>query len=260
VRRGVAFEIDLAEGIDLAMYLGVYERDTHRALRRLVRAGDTVLDIGANVGAHTLPLARMVGSSGHVVAFEPTSFAFDRLLHNLSLNPQLSARVRPVRAYLDDHPGDHRPVAFYARWRLDTASAQHPVHKGSLERADDADAWTLDAYSTAAELGRVAVVKLDVDGFECKVLRGATTLLTRDNPFIVAEICPYALEEHGDSVEDMVALLSGCGYRLFDERSLMPISRDVKALRARIKPQSSINVVALAEPTIALRYPNGVRW
>src|SRR5260370_39071752 len=58
-RAGANWYLDLCEGIDLSIYLfGAFERSTLRALRRLVRAGDTVLGIGANVGAYTLPLAR----------------------------------------------------------------------------------------------------------------------------------------------------------------------------------------------------------
>jgi FkbM family methyltransferase len=260
-RRGVVYEIDPADAIDLATYLGVYERDTYLALARLVRSGDVVLDIGANSGVHTLPLARMVGDAGRVVAFEPTNFAFARLRHNLQLNPAIAGRVTPVLAYLSD--GQHgRPSGFYARWRLDEVGDQHPLHKGSLEEANNAEAWTLDGYVAVAGIDRVAVIKLDVDGFECDVLRGATELLRRDRPAIVTELCPYALEEHGASVQQLIGVLSDHGYSIHDERTL---ARKFKpaSVAASIRHNSSINVVALSAPavigSVASRSPNAVR-
>ena len=79
-RRGLLWNLDLSEGIDFSIYLlGAFERSTVVTLERLVKPGDVVLDIGANIGAHTLGVARSVGAAGRVYAFEPTDFAFDKL-------------------------------------------------------------------------------------------------------------------------------------------------------------------------------------
>src|ERR1700744_4645117 len=92
VSDGVRFDLDLAEGIDFAIYLGgVFERGTAQALSRLVEPSSLVVDIGANIGAHTLRLARLVGPQGRVLAFEPTDFAFQKLQRNLALNPELAS-------------------------------------------------------------------------------------------------------------------------------------------------------------------------
>jgi tRNA G37 N-methylase Trm5 len=93
-RDGITYDLDLAQGIDFAIFLGnIYERQTKSALRKLVSPGSLVLDIGANIGAHTLHLAQLVGPGGRVMAFEPTDFAFRKLGRNLELNPSLAARV-----------------------------------------------------------------------------------------------------------------------------------------------------------------------
>src|SRR5436305_1431681 len=69
-RDGARYELDLSEGIDFAIYLGnMFERGTRNALRRLVEPSALVLDIGANIGAHTVLLAQLVGSKGRVLAF-----------------------------------------------------------------------------------------------------------------------------------------------------------------------------------------------
>src|SRR5215813_6400206 len=64
VRDGISYDVDLSQGIDFAIYLGAYERSTRAALRKLVSPGSLVLDIGANIGAHTLFLAKLVGQEG----------------------------------------------------------------------------------------------------------------------------------------------------------------------------------------------------
>jgi hypothetical protein len=140
-RRGVTYELDLAEGIDLATYLfGGFEPDTYAALRRLVRPGQTVVDIGANTGVHTLPMAALAGERGRVIAFEPTGPAFDRLRRNIALNPALSPRISAVRAYLGDGSTPTPIPSFYASWRVDQRDAQHPKHFGSLADAAGATA------------------------------------------------------------------------------------------------------------------------
>src|SRR6478672_6409918 len=79
-RGGIFYDLDLSQGIDFAIYLGnIYERQTRSALRELVSPTSLVLDIGANIGAHTLHLAQLVGPEGRVLAFEPTDFAFRKL-------------------------------------------------------------------------------------------------------------------------------------------------------------------------------------
>src|SRR5208283_4389599 len=71
-RGGLRWQLDLSEGIDFAIYLlGAFERSTVITLQKLVKPGDMVFDIGANIGAHTLGLARSVGPAGRVYAFEP---------------------------------------------------------------------------------------------------------------------------------------------------------------------------------------------
>src|SRR5580692_6023609 len=85
-RRGLRWALDLGEGIDFSIYLlGAFEPGTQATLKKLVKSGDVVFDIGANVGAHTLGIAQSVGGSGKVYAFEPADFAFAKLKRNLAL-------------------------------------------------------------------------------------------------------------------------------------------------------------------------------
>ena len=253
-RHGVRFELDLNEGIDFCIYLlGTFEPDTYRTLRRLVRPGATVLDIGANIGAHTLHLAQAVGGTGRVIAFKPTDYAYRKLCRNLELNPSLARRVVAVRAYLTDRQGMQQAPSFYASWRLDRRPGQHPKHLGSLASAVEARECTLDGYLAAHGVRAVEVIKLDVDGFECKMLRGGRSTLEDHRPAIVTELCPYALEEHGDSATLLLSLLRTQGYRFYDGTSLAPFAGDDDDILRGIPRDGSINVVALAGRTATRR-------
>src|SRR4051812_33154439 len=76
VRHGIRWQLDLSEGVDFSIYLlGAFEPRMIRVLRRIVLPGQTVVDIGANVGSHTLHFAEAVGTSGQVIAIEPTDWA-----------------------------------------------------------------------------------------------------------------------------------------------------------------------------------------
>src|SRR5262245_47345305 len=94
-RRGhLIWSLNLQDGIQLSIYLcGAFARATARTLSRLRPRGGVAIDVGANIGAHTLPLARHAGESGRVIAIEPTAWAVEGLRRNLALNAELSQRV-----------------------------------------------------------------------------------------------------------------------------------------------------------------------
>ena len=78
-RKGIEWLLDLNEGIDLAIYLHVYQSVPKRVRDRWIKPGSLVVDIGANIGAFSLPIANDVGEGGCVVAVEPTDYAYAKL-------------------------------------------------------------------------------------------------------------------------------------------------------------------------------------
>jgi hypothetical protein len=101
-RRGIRWDLDLAEGIDLSIYLlGAFEPRLVGAYRKLIRPGACILDIGANIGAHTLQFAQLVGDRGKVVAYEPTCVRIRQAADKPPPQPD-------ARAARDDDAGDAR--------------------------------------------------------------------------------------------------------------------------------------------------------
>lgn len=137
-RDGIRWHLDLTEGIDLAIYLvGRFEPRTVHVFRCLIREGDVVINIGANISANTMELARCVGPRGRVIAFEPTLFALERLKQNLESNPELSRSVTPEQAALGDDSANSKTSAFYSSWPLlgHTHNGVHERHRGRLKSA-----------------------------------------------------------------------------------------------------------------------------
>ncbi|MBR0896457.1 FkbM family methyltransferase [Bradyrhizobium tropiciagri] len=248
VRNGINYDLDLAQGIDFAIYLGnIYERQTRAKLRTLVKPGSLVLDIGANVGAHTLHLAHLVGPQGRVLAFEPTDFAFRKLNRNLELNPELQKRVIPFHCFLTGKDAEPVPSAIYSSWPLTNESGLHAKHLGREMRTEAAQARRLDDVLAQFPDLRVQLVKLDVDGYECDVLRGAPKLMKDVKPIFVMELAPYVLEERGTSLEELFSYFIPNGYRFFDEKHSKALPSSAAELGRMVSDGACINAIARAQ-------------
>jgi FkbM family methyltransferase len=242
-RDGIAWCLDLKEGIDFGLFLGLYERSTTMAIRRLVRSGDIVLDVGANIGTHTLELARQVGSAGEVFAFEPTLFAHAKLLQNIALNPSLAGIVQVEQLMLAASDHSTSEPLIYSSWPLVRQDSLHPKHLGSQKTTAGARTMSLDTYLQQAEVPRVDFIKLDVDGRECEVLEGAQKCLEKFRPIILMELAPYCLRDRGGSVQRLVDSLCCWDYQFARlNREELPI--DTKKLDRAITEGAGINVIA----------------
>lgn len=246
-RDGLRFDLDLSQAIDLTIFvMGRFEPPTVAAFRRHVKPGATVLDIGANIGAHTLQLARLVGPNGRVLAFEPTAFAFAKLCRNLQLNPELAGRVTPLQCFLSGAGDNRLPRAVYSNWSLQPSPEAHDKHLGLPMPTAGARSVTLDRVLAEHGVEKVDLVKLDVDGFECDVLAGSSGMIGRSRPTFVMEIMPYGLVEQGANLDQLLNFLIPLGYRLHDERTEALLPSDAATLERRIGAGASWNVIARA--------------
>lgn len=242
-RGGLTWALDLKEGIDFSIYLfGAFEPDAVRCYRQRLRGGEVALDIGANIGAHTLPLARAVGPAGRVHAFEPTAYAFAKLKANLALNPALHPSVHARQMLLDDTPGGEIPATLCSGWPLEAGVNLHPEHRGEPHDTSGATSATLDEELAGIE--RIDFIKLDVDGRELPVLRGGRQLLERFHPPILIELCAHVCLEHGYPLSELLELLTGHGYG-FQRLDGAGLPSQPAALESCIPRRGSINVLAV---------------
>jgi FkbM family methyltransferase len=203
--QGTSFELDLGEMIDVALYLEQYELDVAAALSRYCAPGMTALDIGANIGAHTLTMARLVAPGGSVHAFEPTDFAFAKLRRNVGLNDV--PHVHLTQAAISDHSAAGQSIAYRSSWR---------TNGGRKDAVTTVDFIRLDDWAAEAGIDRVGLIKIDIDGNEFAALAGGQALIARSEPVIVIE----AVGPHFAHAErNPFSLLAGLGYRFWDAKS-----------------------------------------
>ena len=245
-RGGILWDIDLHEGIDFSIFLlGGFEPRTLKLYKKLLggRDGEIVIDIGANIGAHTLPLAQLVVPlGGKVYAFEPTDYAYGKLLRNLALNPLISGDgVVAVQAMLVAEDGVSVDHEIYSSWPLVNGRTLHADHQGELKTTKGAQAVSFDSFVRMQGIQRIDFIKLDVDGHEPDVLRGAELSLRRFHPTILMEWSPNLFTD--DAMNSALSRLLEIGYELFDGTSGKFISGGSKELDRRTPHKGSLNIL-----------------
>lgn len=207
VRDGITYDLDCREVIDHSIYMGGWEPETLDFIRRFVKPGHTVLEIGANIGAHTLLLAKAVGAGGRVYAVEPTRYAREKLLRNRELNPGLVDRIAVLDYLITDHIDEEQRRSIKSSWRY-----AHQFEELKDEFVESPAITIDELWENHGEGRSVDVLKVDVDGYDYKALAGASGVIGRFKPVIFVELCEWAQRECGHSVRDIFELLEGHGY------------------------------------------------
>lgn len=190
-------------------FLNDYEPDLFLFLKRAVRSGDTVVEVGANVGVFTVLVARWVGPQGHVFAFEPSPIARAALEDHLRLNG-MADRVTVISAAVSDAPGSSIFYELGASGE-NTLSATHS--RIADARALQVHVTTLDDFCQSHSI-TPSLIKMDIEGFELHALRGARRILTSYRPLLAVEVHPMNWPELGISRKEVEEFLAGIGYRV----------------------------------------------
>jgi FkbM family methyltransferase len=162
----------------LALYCGLYDAEEMRFLLAWLRPGDTFVDVGANVAPYSL-LSTLVPDV-RAVAFEPGSLALGRARANIELNG-VGDRVELVPLAVAE-TGER------ARLSADRWATNALVDDGYEGTIEEVQTVSLDGFEAGGRLGRVGLLKVDVEGHELPVLRGAAGLLERARPALVVEL------------------------------------------------------------------------
>ena len=182
-RDGITYHLNCRELIDNKIYLGAWEAETVSVIGALVRNGDTVVELGANVGAHTSTLAQLVGATGSVHAVEPTEFARTKLLRSIALNSGIASRIS-VHAYLiTDSPAEEQNRLIKSSW-----GAKSYI-RGRDDELVNSPAITLDELVATHVKSNVNFLKIDIDGLDYKALVDSVKTMERDRTYILVELC-----------------------------------------------------------------------
>lgn len=244
---GLAMYIDAQDSLGLGAH-GVFEATETALLQQLLQSGDTLLDIGANIGYYTLLAARAVGEQGHVYAFEPEPQNFHYLSHNVALNGFQQRVSLQALAASDSN-------AQQALYLCAENQGMHRAYPSVLcQQAIDIQSVRLDDYFT--EIPNIDFIKMDIEGYEYRALLGMTrciqqqaqlTLLTEFSPASMTEVALQVPNAKGDN--DALAfldLLSHLGFKVYSIEDI-----DTPLNMAELKAQVHIiknQVEALLQP------------
>lgn len=209
--HGFVMELDLGHWSQRATYfLGrYYDLATQLLCQAVLRPGDRMYDIGANIGMISLLGARIVGPNGRVDAFEPNPACAQKIRATLAENQISNVFVHQVG--LADRPGTLTlSIPAINAGEASFAPSQYPASETSrlhvsVQRGDD----LLDAGEPPA------LIKIDVEGFECRVLDGLRETLETAHPVIVTEVVPDHLQRAGSSADELFGRMIESGYTAY---------------------------------------------
>jgi FkbM family methyltransferase len=171
-------KIEIEPKIEKYYWTGSYEPAVQDAISRLLSPGGSMWDVGASIGFHTIVASRAVGPDGQVAAFEPLAANLARLRRSIELNAMSNVLVRPVAV------SDTCGTAIF--FRAPSAAMGSLVAPAASLGEHTVPTTTLD--QELKSLREPSLVKIDVEGGELSVLRGATELLSRVRPVLIVEL------------------------------------------------------------------------
>lgn len=178
-------------------------------VKKLIKNGDIVLDIGAHIGYYTLIFASLTGPKGKVFAFEPAPDNFEILNRNVLVNNYKNV-VLINKAASDISKGTFLYIS-------KTSQADHKTYDDNKNRNSiNVNSLNLDNYFKNIQK-RIDFVKIDAQGFEYKILEGMKTIIKTNKKLkILTEFCPEGITKTGKDPKQFLKILSDSGYKLFD--------------------------------------------
>ncbi len=207
---GVRLALDTNDYASCMMFYGRFSPELITLMRSVIQRGDSVIDVGAQLGYVTAHLAERVGPAGCVQSFEPDPNALAQLRATVSANGYSWVKIFPVA--VSDAEGE---IDFNVSPVLGWSTAVKGTHHTGLSTIR-VKATTIDKLARDGQIRRpVSLIKIDVEGFECQVVDGMKETVERDRPVVLAEVNPLMLRPVGHSTADLLKRLARYDYRLF---------------------------------------------
>ncbi|MEM7465996.1 MAG: FkbM family methyltransferase [Pseudomonadota bacterium] len=184
---------------------GEYSEAEVTLFREIVSSGHTVVEAGANIGAHTIALGQLVGPTGKVFAFEPQPIIFDLLQSNIIAND-----LQQVGAVQQGIADAHSTL------RVPLLDISIPNNFGGVSLTDDSHTETVTVTTIdALSLSACDFIKADVEGMETQVLKGAIETIKKFNPLL------YLENDRAENARELVGLVKQLGYQVFEHKPLL---------------------------------------
>ncbi len=180
----ITLTVDTKSWIEWLLFInGSYEPHLQKVFQKYLKQGDIVLDVGANIGVHTLFLSRLVGQEGRIISLEPYPPVLEKLKQNLVMNHADNVTMLPLAA------SDKQDVLTLVNTEADNQGMASLWHDSQQKIIDQykVDVTTLDAIAKDQNLDSIALIKMDIQGNEAKALLGSQQILRDFQPILIFE-------------------------------------------------------------------------
>jgi FkbM family methyltransferase len=252
IERGISLYLDPRDLVPVSILRGgEWQPEIWSSISAALPKDGVFFDVGAHIGYYSVKAARRVGHGGRVVAFEPNPEIVRLLRDNVESNKLSEIEVLPIACADRD-----QTLTFFASATANTgasslAEANADPGMGGNSKSYQVRARPIDDVVRELNVQRLDVMKVDVEGAEVYVLRGAIQSLNRFHPKIIAEVVPRQLENMKSSKEELFALLESLGYSI--RRPLNETKTDWEF----VHPSRLASAIALADPSAEIQLISG---
>ena len=212
VLNGISFKTDISDTMGHVVYFGIKDPGQEK-LFSLIRPGMSVMDVGTNIGLTALNFARIVGEKGKVFAFEPDPYNHSQATINFGLNGFKALSLFNIG--LADKAGTATLFNVNETNRGMLRILKEDSNTKGLDKTT-INLTTLDAFVNDQKIQKPDFIKIDVEGYEFNVLKGAVQTLSTYKPLLYIELDDNNLKEQGASPAMLISYLQSLGYQVTD--------------------------------------------
>lgn len=214
-RNGINYKLDLHDYIDWWLFWGIKE-DSRNILYSMVHTDNIIIDIGTNIGETLMNFSKLVKDGGSVHGFEPDNINYTRCTENLKLNDFKNITLNKLG--LGNIRGEFRI-------KVDTPTNRggNRITNKDDENSEIINVITLDEYIFDKNIHKINLIKIDVEGFEFNVLKGAEITISKYYPVFFIELDDVNLKQQNASAKMLVEYLIHKGYTITnaDDKSIV---------------------------------------
>ncbi len=214
--NGIKMKLDISNLVDNCIYFCTEQRALDRFISHF-KPDDTIVDVGANIGYTTLLFSKAV-PEGNVLSFEPSKELFNTVKEHLSLNKIKNATVLNIGL------GEKEKSALLYKVSENNSGMNRVFeHAETAFNSENVIIKTLDHVVKEQKIEKVNALKIDVEGYEFKILKGAYNTIKANKPILLVEIDDLNLKEQQSSPSEVFKFLSDLNYSVFEATNLEPI-------------------------------------
>lgn len=223
-REGIHYYLDISDYQNWLIYFNS-NADSSLGVLNYINAGDIVFDVGGNIGQTALTLSKKLAGKGMIYSFEPYPATYDKLMGNLLLNPELHKNIKPINSGMGEKPAMLKMIK-----HSKSNSGSNRILGSNVPMSNElteVTVSTIDIFVESNSIQRVDLIKIDVEGFEMQVLKGAMNTLLSCRPKLFIELNDSSLKEQGSSSAELVDLLKGLGYSILEDGKSEELKDDI---------------------------------